>query len=74
MDAASALTALGDEEEENNVVGQISHDGATTETAGGAGQLEEDKSSDGQRAKRYLPEHKKPDAAPTFPEKVSRTK
>lgn len=48
MDAVTALTTLGDEEE------------AKVETA----EDEEDKV-------RFIPEHKKPDAALTFPEKVS---
>ena len=53
MEAASALTALGDEEE---IVPSVES------TQGEAKEAR----------KRYIPEYKKPDAALTFPEKVSR--
>ena len=57
MDAVTALTTLGDEEE-----------------AKGEEEFVEAKAvgDDGEGGKvRYIPEHKKPDAALTFPEKVS---
>lgn len=59
MEAASALTALGDEEE------------AEADGGNQASRAKEDK-EDGEDTlgKRYIPEHKKPDAALTFPEKV----
>lgn len=55
MEAASALTALGDEDETGN---SLERTLAETNHAKEA-------------RKRYIPEHKKPDAALTFPEKVS---
>lgn len=59
MEAASALTALGDEDE------------AEAEEGNTASKSAEDKEDDGDTlGKRYIPEHKKPDAALTFPEKV----
>ena len=59
MEAASALTALADEDE------------AEAEEGNEATKSEEDKEDDGTSpGKRYIPEHKKPDAALTFPEKV----
>jgi hypothetical protein len=54
MEAASALTALGDEEE---IVNSLEKSLAESNEAKEA-------------RKRYIPEHKKPDAALTFPEKV----
>lgn len=61
MEAASALTALGDEDEA----------APEAEKGNPAAKAEEDK-EDGRDApgKRYIPEHKKPDAALTFPEKL----
>ena len=59
MEAASALTALGDEDETG------ADEGKQVSQAKG----EEDDSED-TPGKRYIPEHKKPDAALTFPEKV----
>jgi HSF-type DNA-binding len=60
MEAASALTALGDDED-----GEEGDDGASTK------QPQEGKDEgEGTPGKRYIPEHKKPDAALTFPEKV----
>ena len=57
MEAASALTALGDEED--------GEEGTSNK------QLQEDnEEGEGKSGKRYIPEHKKPDAALTFPEKV----
>jgi hypothetical protein len=68
MDAVSALTSLGDEEDSNN------------EESGGASnpppakkiKLEDEATEESKAiaAKRFIPEHKKPDAALTFPEKV----
>jgi hypothetical protein len=54
MEAASALTALGDEEEKGNSC-----------------EKNQAEANDAKEARqRYIPEHKKPDAALTFPEKV----
>mmetsp|Transcript_42051 Transcript_42051/g.59073 ORF Transcript_42051/g.59073 Transcript_42051/m.59073 type:complete len:346 (-) Transcript_42051:65-1102(-) len=50
MEAASALTSLGDEDEECKDV--------------------DDEESSKDKAKRFIPEYKKPDAALTFPEKL----
>jgi hypothetical protein len=68
MDAVSALTSLGDEEDSN------------TEESGGDSNPPpakkpklEDQSAEESKAiaaKRFIPDHKKPDAALTFPEKV----
>jgi hypothetical protein len=83
MEAASALTALGDEESESGnptatekdiepPVEAISEPAPTPNVV----QEEEEPANEPEdalttaNAKRYLPEHKKPDAAPTFPEKV----
>lgn len=70
MEAASALTALGDEES----TGSRSHSStpekklpATLVQKGSAAKNDDESSP----TKRYIPEHKKPDAALTFPEKVS---
>lgn len=66
MEAASALTSLGDEESENETSpASASKDAAAAEEA------EDAASDDSKPQKRYLPDYKKPDAAPTFPEKVS---
>jgi hypothetical protein len=104
MEAANALTALGDEEEgasdgvtvsinnnakvedgqddnatsvknerQNNTAlseqGSNIEDGTTSINSANSGTAAT--STESANAKRYLPEHKKPDAAPTFPEKVS---
>jgi len=78
MEAASALTRLGDEEEgsqppaapgteEAAVTEEVKvENGADQETNKEAADEEDDVGE----KKRYLPDHKKPDAAPTFPEKV----
>eukprot|EP00977_Amphora_coffeiformis_P020892 scaffold8605_cov178-Amphora_coffeaeformis.AAC.11 len=68
MEAASALTALGDEESSESrsnspAVGVVGAKKTTTTTA----TTKQTKKDD----KRFLPDHKKPDAALTFPEKVS---
>jgi hypothetical protein len=62
MEAASALTALGDEEdsEEGSESGSKKDDDGDEE-----GEMDES-------GKRFIPDHKKPDAALTFPEKVSK--
>jgi hypothetical protein len=68
MEAASALTALGDEESENGEGAPSSPKIAPEEspdTTAAAATPKDDGS------KRFLPDHKKPDAALTFPEKVS---
>jgi hypothetical protein len=58
MDAVTALTTLGDEEE-----GKVEEESLQAKAVVG---------DDGEGGKvRYIPEHKKPDAALTFPEKVS---
>ena len=56
MEAASALTALGDEENPT----QQTNEEATKSP----------KKDEKEPRKRYIPDHKKPDAALTFPEKV----
>lgn len=82
MDAASALTSLGDEDDENGANGATE---AQREENPAPPVVKEEvalpsrvesasvdtTTSQQQQQKRYLPEHKKPDAAPTFPEKVS---
>jgi len=60
MDAAMSLTALGDEESSSMEAkgpetSLVSNNAATNAL---------------EQKKRYLPDHKKPDAAPTFPEKM----
>lgn len=55
MEAASALTALQDEDNDNNNNNNDKVDG-------------DDENNEKQR---FIPDHKKPDAALTFPEKVS---
>ena len=61
MEAASALTALGDEEEEGEKGGSKKN-GRKEHKVG------DDTEFDSK--KRFIPQHKKPDAALTFPEKV----
>jgi hypothetical protein len=67
MEAASALTALAEEESENGESAPGSPKIAPKEspdTTAAAATPKDDGS------KRFLPDHKKPDAALTFPEKV----
>jgi hypothetical protein len=84
MEAASALTALGDEESESGNPTTTEKDieppaEAISEPAPPPNVVQEEEEPANEpeetlataNAKRYLPEHKKPDAAPTFPEKVS---
>jgi hypothetical protein len=80
MEAASALTALGDEESESDPAKSPSKesanepaatDSAETASPSKEQQIADEAAAAASNAKRYLPEHKKPDAAPTFPEKVS---
>lgn len=69
MDAASALTSLGDEESEGSRPGSPK---ATKEEEPKVSEQDNQETKEAEDSpKRYLPEHKKPDAAPTFPEKVS---
>lgn len=81
MDAASALTSLGDESENENNSRPSSpaKDGSkaeepketTVETPDADKEVKEEAKSDLESGeKRYLPDHKKADAALTFPEKV----
>jgi hypothetical protein len=72
MEAASALTALCDEDSANGEGAPSSpkitpkkEETPDTTTVEAAGTPKDDGS------KRFLPDHKKPDAALTFPEKVS---
>jgi cell division protein FtsN len=79
MEAASALTALGEEESDASRPGSpsgeskkedyVNIESKDTETPGTFESAEDEEEKEA--AKRYLPDHKKPDAAPTFPEKVS---
>ena len=84
MEAARALTALGDEDEVRNITtGSITSTQnlpRATRCTSSKKQLTYEVDDDDDRieyidskcsAKRFLPEHKKQDAAPTFPEKVS---
>jgi hypothetical protein len=81
MEAASALTSLGDEESETGSRPssptckneEEPKESATKETVVNEEDATEGKQGETKEtsAKRFLPEHKKPDAAPTFPEKVS---
>lgn len=66
MEAASALTALGDEESSDSRASSPANLKAQDTTPV--------KKSKGKDEKRFLPDHKKPDAALTFPEKVSYNK
>jgi hypothetical protein len=82
MEAASALTALNNEEassetEQVNTITQLSPEKTNSETPNEAPEdheeeEEEDDDEEGSSSqkKRFIPEHKKPDAALTFPEKV----
>lgn len=60
MEAASALTGLGDDRIPGDTT-RLQHD----DDAG-----DDDMAKGSDLKKRYLPDHKKPDAAPTFPEKL----
>lgn len=85
MEAASALTALGDEESESSRPTSPSKAAAVKEETEvvvakeiaeaspplSKEQQDAEDEAAAANAKRFLPEHKKPDAAPTFPEKVS---
>ena len=67
MEAASALTALGDEESESR------SSSPDQEREGEPSEQKQEESSTKKTKgdeKRFLPDHKKPDAALTFPEKV----
>jgi hypothetical protein len=66
MDAVSALTSLGDEEDSNNEESAANPSPAKRLKLGDEA-TEESKAI---AAKRFIPDHKKPDAALTFPEKV----
>ena len=81
MEAASALTALNNEEasseQQGNTSTPLSPEKTTDEAPNEAPEdheeeEEEDEDEDGSTSqkKRFIPEHKKPDAALTFPEKV----
>lgn len=82
MEAASALTSLGDEEDSVGSTTAKSPETVDKTTDDNSVEAKEgikpcynaeendDKNSNG-APKRFLPDHKKPDAAPTFPEKVS---
>jgi len=67
MDAVSALTTLGDEES-----GSEGGEKPSPEKKGSYEQEKRgsDEDENGDSKPRYIPEHKKPDAALTFPEKV----
>jgi hypothetical protein len=73
MDAVNALAALGDDESESSsrtspVASNSEKKGdSTTKADSKTGSKEANTEAD---VKRFLPEHKKPDAARTFPEKV----
>jgi len=77
MEAASALTALGDESEEGSR--PSSPDPSKPEPSVETKKEEPSKESTPTKSKedppkRYLPSHKKSDAAMTFPEKASNKK
>lgn len=69
MEAASALTALCDEESAKGEGAPSTPKVAPEESADTAAEEAATPKDDG--SKRFLPDHKKPDAALTFPEKVS---
>ena len=64
MAAASALTSLNESETNTN------ESTATPEKKASATPAKSAQKSEATPTKRYIPEHKKPDAALTFPEKV----
>lgn len=71
MEAASALTALGDEEGSttgcpSSPITASESTGKTTTAPEAVNETKKDK----EPKKRHIPEHKKPDAALTFPEKL----
>jgi hypothetical protein len=74
MEAASALTSLGDEDSECGDRSNSPFDGHKDDTEQGSKPVKSDHETQedekGSASKRFLPDHKKPDAAPTFPEKV----
>jgi hypothetical protein len=69
MEAASALTRLGDEDSEASAPPSPNREEEETEEE--TEETPETNTKAGKAAKRFIPEHKKPDAALTFPEKVS---
>jgi len=95
MEAASALTSLGDEESEGsrpgtpkatdkesanmgkdgevegNLTDEASRRLLTEQKKAGEPSEENVEGLDGETPRRFIPEHKKPDSAITFPEKVS---
>jgi hypothetical protein len=81
MEAASLLTSLGGENEAEEKDPESGSNGEATSPKTepqGATEPEQkltaeesEADDDGPDSKRYLPDHKKPDAALTFPEKVS---
>lgn len=74
MEAASALTALGDEDSSSHDDHPSSFSTCSTSVVTAEEPTPTTTSKKEQttkKQKRYLPNHKKPDAAPTFPEKVS---
>ena len=62
MEAASALTALGDEDDSSSTSQRSSPVEGTNNPKKESAACRDEK--------RFLPDHKKPDAALTFPEKV----
>ena len=70
MEAASALTALGDEEDESTNDNSRTNSPTNEEKAKEANSSTSDATTSKDDEKRFLPDHKKPDAALTFPEKV----
>jgi hypothetical protein len=78
MDSASTLDSLGTQEPvalPQSSSEPANSNGSAPETQPEVkDELEPNTSKESEEAlKRYLPEHKKPDAAPTFPEKVRKT-
>ena len=69
MEAASALTALGDEESASD--SRASSPANTANKQQGEENSKKNNTTKSKDEKRFLPDHKKPDAALTFPEKVS---
>ena len=69
MEAASALTALGDEEDTQESTLSPTKSNEKMESSE---QTDNEETSEEKVLKRYIPDHKKPDAALTFPEKVRR--
>jgi hypothetical protein len=66
MEAASALTRLGDEDSAASALPSPKREEETEETS----ETSETGTKAGKSTKRFIPEHKKPDAALTFPEKL----